>query len=228
MIYLVSSSTSRVDLLKNCGINFTQISFEFNENFAKNCKASAFVQRVVLEKERQFCENLKTNLQENLQVKLINLKQNLQANLKENSQTKPDLQVNSNSNLQELPKQSLKNQTLLFADSVVSVKDAILTKAKDKDEARKMLGLQSGQSASVLSAFILKNPQKKVFSLSKTTFFFKEFDAKDLENYLENELYKNKAGALMCEGFHKKYIIKKLGNLSTALGLDTKALKAYL
>lgn len=183
MLYLVSSSSSRATLLENAGIAFTQIQFDFDENLEKNIPANAYVQRVVLEKEKQFCAKLDKEFED---------------------------------------------KTLLFADSIVCAKNQILTKAKSKEEAYKMLALQSNENASILSAFVLKSPQKKVFSLSKTTLFFKEFQSKDLENYVENGLYEGKAGAIMCEGFHKKYIIKQLGNLSTALGLDTLTLKAYL
>ncbi|EGA3414417.1 septum formation inhibitor Maf, partial [Campylobacter coli] len=72
------------------------------------------------------------------------------------------------------------------------------------------------------------NLKKRVFSLSKTTLYFSKFDPRDLKDYVENGFYKGKAGAIMCEGFHKNYIIKQEGNLNTALGLDTQNLKAYL
>lgn len=183
MLYLISSSVSRANLLKNAGIAFVQINFDFDENLEKNISASIYVQRVVLEKEKQFCAKLDTDF---------------------------------------------KDKILLFADSIVCVENQILTKAKSKEEAYKMLALQSNKSASILSAFILKSPQKKVFSLSKTTLFLKEFELKDLENYVENGFYEGKAGAISCESFHKKYLIKQIGNLSTALGLDTLTLKAYL
>ncbi|ARJ55811.1 septum formation inhibitor Maf [Campylobacter cuniculorum] len=183
MLYLISSSSSRANLLQNARLAFKQIKFDFDENFDKNIPASLYVQRVVLEKERQFCEKMSLDF---------------------------------------------KDKTLLFADSIVCVKEQILTKARNKEEAYKMLDLQSNQSVNILSAFILKSPQKQIFSLSKTTLFFKEFEPKDVENYVENDFYKGKAGAISCESFHKKYIINRIGNLDTALGLDTLTLKAYL
>lgn len=183
MLYLISSSSSRANLLKDAGIVFTQIKFNFNENLEKNIPTSTYVQRVVLEKEKQFCTELNADF---------------------------------------------KDKTLLFADSIACVKDQILTKAKNKEEAYRMLNLQSSSNVSILSTFILKSPQKRIFSLSKTTLFLKEFGRKDLENYVESGLYKGKAGAISCEGFHKKYIMKQLGNSSTALGLDIQTLKAYL
>ncbi|TKX32157.1 septum formation inhibitor Maf [Campylobacter estrildidarum] len=120
------------------------------------------------------------------------------------------------------------NETVLFADSIVCVGDKILTKAKNKDEAYKMLALQDGKNASILSAFLLVNARKRVFSLSKTTLYFKEFEKNALKDYVENDFYQGKAGCIMCEGFHGQFILKQIGNSSTALGLDTQTLKAYL
>lgn len=104
----------------------------------------------------------------------------------------------------------------------------ILTKVKDKKEAYEMLALQNGKYASILSAFLLVKPEKRVFSLSKTTLYFKNFDENALRDYVENDLYKGKAGCIMCEGFHQNFITQQVGNLSTALGLDIQTLKAYL
>lgn len=125
-------------------------------------------------------------------------------------------------------KKDFQNFDLLFADSVVCAGGKILTKAKNQKQAYEMLALQDGKSASVLSAFLLIKANKRVFCVSKTTFYFKNFDQKALKTYVENDLYKGKAGCMMCEGFHKDFIIKQTGNLSTALGLDIPTLKAYL
>lgn len=55
-----------------------------------------------------------------------------------------------------------------------------------------------------------------------------KFDLKDMQEYVESKLYQGKAGAVMCEGFHKKYIKKIIGHQSTALGLNIELLKAFL
>ncbi|EMI4814893.1 septum formation inhibitor Maf [Campylobacter upsaliensis] len=181
MLILASSSKIRASLLQNEGVEFQQMSFDYDESLRKDTKPHLYVQKIVLEKERQFCI-----------------------------------------------KNDLKNETLLFTDSVVSIRGQILTKAKNDEEALKMLLMQSQNEVSVLSAFLLQSPLKRVFSLSKTTLFLAQFDEKDMKQYIQSKLYLNKAGALMCEGFHQKYILKQNGSLNTALGLDTQTLKAYL
>ena len=128
-----------------------------------------------------------------------------------------------------LPKEFDENKDkLLFADSIVSLEKGILTKAKDDDEALEMLHLQSGKEISIISAMILSSSSKRLFSVSKTSLLLDKFEKKDIQSYIKSKEYKGKAGCVMCEGFHKKYIKKMTGDLNTALGLDTKTLKAYL
>ena len=182
MLYLASSSPSRAALLKEAGIAFVQKICEYDEDVDKTLPPSVFVQRVVLEKERQFGQEFA----------------------------------------------DLAGECLLFADSIVSLEGKILTKPHDDAEALASLEAQSSKSVSVLSAFLLSCPQKRIFSLSKTTLFFGEFDPGDLRDYIQSGEYLGKAGALMCEGFHQKYCLKMVGKRSTALGLDVENLKAYL
>ena len=55
MIILASSSPTRANLLKDAGINFTQISFQFDESkIEKNVKPEIYVQNVVKAKKEQF------------------------------------------------------------------------------------------------------------------------------------------------------------------------------
>lgn len=103
MLILASSSVSRSNLLKEAKIEFQQISFDYDENLDKNLKPSIYVQKIVLEKERQFCTTYE---------------------------------------------EKFKDETLLFADSIVCIGDKILTKANTKEEACEMLDLQDGKCAS--------------------------------------------------------------------------------
>ncbi|AJC86515.1 septum formation inhibitor Maf [Campylobacter sp. RM16704] len=180
MLYLASSSPSRVALLKKANIAFEQIIIDYDESSIKKEKPNSYVQKIVLEKERQF--------------------------------------------FAQYP--NFKN--VLFADSIVCIENEILTKAKNDNEAFKMLNLQNGKSISILSAMVLILENKKIFNLSKCDIILDEFDLKDMQIYVNSKLYQGKAGAVMCEGFHKKYIRKIIGHQSTALGLNIELLKAFL
>ena len=180
MITLASSSPTRANLLKEAGINFTQISFQFDESkIEKNVKPEIYVQNVVKAKKEQF------------------------------------LKVNT----------TFKN--LLFVDSCVACGDKILGKAKDEKEAIAMLNLQSGNECSVYTAMIFLG-EFELINVSKTMYKFKKIDEHDLNEYIKNNEWQGKAGAMTIENFNKKYIISQHGETSTAMGLNLKILKAFL
>lgn len=117
---------------------------------------------------------------------------------------------------------------LLFADSLVVVDNEIYGKAKNEKEAFDMLLKQSGNLASVVSSFIFIGDNFRVENTSRTTYKFMEFNKDDLDEYIKSGECFGKAGAMMIEGFNKKYIISQTGNTSTAMGLNAEILKAYL
>ncbi|MDX9813891.1 MAG: septum formation inhibitor Maf [Sulfurimonas sp.] len=116
---------------------------------------------------------------------------------------------------------------LLVADSVVSTKDKILRKAKNIDEARELLLLQSGSEVSILTCMIFHSKKLKLIDISATTYEFSEFDKKELDNYLLSGEWIGKAGACMVEGFCSNYIKTTKGHKSTAMGLNIEVLSRF-
>ena len=108
----------------------------------------------------------------------------------------------------------------LVADSVVSIQDQLQRKPKTKEEALKMLESQSGSEIKIITALILKSRKLELIDISQTIFQLAKFDPQDLQSYLHSDLWKDKAGAVMIEGFHHPYIKKQKGLLSCALGLS--------
>lgn len=117
---------------------------------------------------------------------------------------------------------------VLFADSIVSVDNRIFGKAKDENDALDMLLAQSRNVVSVFSAMIFYGEKFEIISVNETKFEFLKFDEKDLNLYLKSGNWQGKAGAMMIEGFNKKYIKKYFGYLSNARGLCVEILKAFL
>ena len=117
---------------------------------------------------------------------------------------------------------------LLVADSVVTANNILLRKAKDVDDARRMLNLQSNNKTSVITCMKYKSKKTEVIDISITTYIFDKFDNKDLENYLSSNEWQGKAGAIMVEGFCKPYIKSVIGEESTAMGLCVEKLKSFL
>lgn len=127
-----------------------------------------------------------------------------------------------------LKKYGVEDMPLLVADSVVTSKGKLLRKAKDKDDARKMLNLQSGSETSVITCMIFKSKEKEFIDISITTYQFAKFKQNDIDEYIKSGECFGKAGAIMVEGFCKPYIINVKGFESTAMGLCVEKLKNIL
>jgi septum formation protein len=117
---------------------------------------------------------------------------------------------------------------LLVADTVVSADGKILRKAKDIDDAKRILELQSDNTVSIVTYMIFKTKEKKYIDLSQTDYLFEKFEKKDLEQYLQSDEWMGKAGACMVEGFCKKYIKSVKGYESCAMGLTVEILKKWM
>lgn len=117
---------------------------------------------------------------------------------------------------------------VLCADTVVTAHGEILRKAKDKEDARRILQMQSGNKVSILTCMIYKSQSFELIDLSSTDYLFLPFDAQKLETYLEGDEWKGKAGACMVEGFCKQYIKEVVGLESTAMGLSVEKLMPFL
>jgi len=118
---------------------------------------------------------------------------------------------------------------LLTADSVISTKDGeILRKPKNRDDAKRILKLQSGSKIAIISAMHYKTKDFYLCDVSATYYQFTSFEPKDLEDYLNSGLWDGKAGGCMVEGFCKKYIQKVEGYESTAMGLQVEKLIGWL
>ena len=117
---------------------------------------------------------------------------------------------------------------VLCADTVVTANGEILRKAKDVDDARRILELQSGNTVSILTCMIYKTSSYELIDLAATHYLFHTFDKDALDAYLESDEWRGKAGACMVEGFCKSYIRDVKGLESTAMGLSVERLLPFL
>jgi septum formation protein len=118
---------------------------------------------------------------------------------------------------------------LLCADTVIAAADgSILRKAKNMEDARRILKIQSGSTISIISSLHYKSKNLAFSDISATHYHFLPFEEDDLEAYLESGLWRGKAGGCMVEGFCKKYIKSVDGYESTAMGLQVEALLPWI
>ncbi len=117
---------------------------------------------------------------------------------------------------------------ILVADTVVTTKGKILRKAEDKDDAKKILTLQSGNITTIITCMIYESKELYFLDIASTHYKFGVFEKEDLENYLNSGEWRGKAGACMVEGFCKKYINEVRGLQSTAMGLGVERLLPFV
>lgn len=118
--------------------------------------------------------------------------------------------------------------SFLVADTVVSVGGVLQRKAKDALKAKDLLKFQSQKEISVLTCMIYKSCSFEFIDISATKYQLKKFNEEDLIDYINSKAWEGKAGCVMVEGFHKKYIQSQIGLESTALGLSIEKLLPFL
>ena len=117
---------------------------------------------------------------------------------------------------------------ILTADTVVTARGEILRKAKDETDARRILRMQSGGEAKIVTCMVYRSTRKTFIDLSVTAYLFDTFDEEALQNYLKSGDWRGKAGACMVEGFCKPYIREVRGYESCAMGLTVEKLLPWL
>ena len=117
---------------------------------------------------------------------------------------------------------------LLVADTVVTSNNQLLRKAKDKDDARRILSLQSASITSIITCTIYEKKDLFFLDISSTDYLFREFKKEDLEKFLQSGEWRGKAGACMVEGFCKPHIKEVRGLESNAMGLPVEKIVAFL
>ncbi len=127
-----------------------------------------------------------------------------------------------------LEKYGVEDIPLIVADSVVCCDGKLLRKAKNKKDARNMLELQSNNKTTIITCMIFKSEDTYLFDVSETTYEFMKFEKNDLDKYIQSGECMGKAGAIMVEGFCKKYIKDVEGYESTAMGLCIEKLLPLL
>jgi septum formation protein len=107
---------------------------------------------------------------------------------------------------------------VVSSDTMVFLGDEILGKPKDRNQAKEMLQMLSGQTHKVVTSVLLKTAEKeKVFSIESHV-TFDNIDPKTLELYLDSEESLDKAGAYGIQGKGLIFISHLEGSYSNVVG----------
>jgi septum formation protein len=118
----------------------------------------------------------------------------------------------------------------LAADTVVAIEGAILGKPRDREDARRMLGLLSGRTHEVITAVVLRAmPEETVVSercLSRVTFV--PMSGQDIAWYAETGEGMDKAGAYALQGIGAFFVASIEGSYTNVIGLPLERLHPHL
>lgn len=117
-------------------------------------------------------------------------------------------------------KEKLKDELLITADTLVFLNDRILGKPKDRDDAFEMLQSLSGKMHKVITGVCMMTENGHILFSDTTKVFFKAFDLKELEFYLDNYNPMDKAGSYGAQDWLGLVGIEKIeGSYFNVMGL---------
>ncbi len=118
----------------------------------------------------------------------------------------------------------------IAADTVVAIGGTILGKPRDREDARRMLGLLSGRTHDVITVVALRAmPEETVSSercLSRVT--FAPMSGQDIAWYAETGEGMDKAGAYALQGIGAFFVASIEGSYTNVIGLPLERLHPHL
>lgn len=114
---------------------------------------------------------------------------------------------------------------VIGSDTAVFLGDIMLGKPKDREHAKMMLKMLSGNTHKVITgcAFCYKN---KTYSFSETSLVdFYPLTDKEIDEYLDTNEYKDKAGAYGIQGYGSVLVRRIDGDFFNIVGLPVARLK---
>jgi septum formation protein len=117
---------------------------------------------------------------------------------------------------------------VLGADTVVVLRDHVLGKPADHDDATRMLRLLSGKKHSVITGVCLLGGDFEDVRSEMTSVYFSALSESEITNYIESGEPMDKAGAYAIQGMAAKWILKIEGDYSNVVGLPVDLVKRML
>lgn len=118
--------------------------------------------------------------------------------------------------------------TVIGADTIVACGRRILGKPKDKDDAKRMLGLLSGTVHEVYTGIYIKSGEKDYKTFEKTSVTFGKLDEAEIEDYILTGEPMDKAGAYGIQGKGALFVSGISGDFYNVVGLPLFKLKNAL
>lgn len=119
------------------------------------------------------------------------------------------------------------NDTVLACDTVVILKDELMGKPKNKEEAISMLKKLSGQKHVVISGYTFINSKKEITRTVKTYVYFNNLSDELIERYVASGSPLDKAGAYGIQDKEFELVNHIEGSLDNVIGLPVEDIKIH-
>jgi septum formation protein len=108
---------------------------------------------------------------------------------------------------------------VVAADTAVVLDDVAYNKPVDDDDARRMLRALSGRTHQVLTGYSVRRDATRVDDVVTTAVTFRVLDDGDIERWLEQGTWRDKAGAYAIQGAAAALVARIDGSLTNVIGL---------
>ena len=121
------------------------------------------------------------------------------------------------------------NSFILSGDTIVAAGRRIIGKPSDRNEAKEILSLLSGRRHRVLSAFTLIKPDlKEITKLVTSKVKFSRLSENDLNEYLDTEEWRGKAGGYAIQSKASSFVPWISGSYTGVMGFPVYEVKNVL
>jgi len=121
------------------------------------------------------------------------------------------------------------DDVVISADTIVVINNKVLGKPKDKEDAKNMLRLLSGNKHKVITAFCIFTERKVARTQVISTVIFNNLSEELINEYVETNSPLDKAGAYGVQDNEKFHIIKKVkGSITNVIGFPVDEVKKDL
>lgn len=113
---------------------------------------------------------------------------------------------------------------------VVLSNGEIAGKPKNRKEAERVVRLYQGKYADVYSGLALINLQLRIqlVDFDRTRLEFRNFNVKEIKEYLDSKEWKGRSGSMTIEGKGGKWVTKIRGDYWNVVGLPVDLMKEFL
>lgn len=108
---------------------------------------------------------------------------------------------------------------ILSCDTLIHFNGEILEKPRDKDDARRMLKMLSGNTHTVISAALLRKADVEIPIVRETEVEFFDLDDKTIDHYLNTDEPYDKAAAYGIQGLGAMFVKHISGDYNAVVGL---------